>query len=150
MPTLAATLRNEIRRLARTEVKKASRALARVRKQLKSLRLDARGARRAVTSLDRGLRRLRDRMSAQSLRTRLRKPSAGPRIAPRGIRALRARLQMTRLEFSKMLGVSPGSIFGWETGRTIPRGANRARLVGLQSKKASPARRGRKKGSRRP
>jgi hypothetical protein len=58
---------------------------------------------------------------------------------------------MTRLEFAKLLAVSPGSIFGWETGRTIPRGASRARLIELRRQKgaasgrpASRRRRGRK------
>jgi hypothetical protein len=35
---------------------------------------------------------------------------------------------MPRIEFAKLLGVSPGSIFGWETGRTLPRGRSVARL----------------------
>ena len=145
MPTLAATLRNEIRRLGRAEVKKALKPLVRVRKQVKSLRLDSRATKRALTSLERGLRRLRDRLSAQSLGARARKSAAGPRIAPRVIRGLRDTRKMTRLEFAKLLDVSPGSIFGWETGRTIPRGANRARLVALRSNKGKAARPGRRR-----
>jgi DNA-binding transcriptional regulator YiaG len=145
MPTLAATLRHEIRRLAKAEVVRALRPLARMKRQVKSLRLGSRGSRRTLVSLERGLRRLSDRLSAQSLRARVRKPSAGPRVAPRVIRALRDGLHMTRLEFAKLLGVSPGSIFGWETGRTIPRGGSRARLVALRRKKGGAARgRGRK------
>lgn len=151
MPTLAATLRNEIRRLGRAEAKKALRPLARLRKQVKSLRLDSRGTKRALTSIERGLRRLRDRLSAQSLGARARRPAAGPRIAPRVIRGLRDKRKMTRLEFAKLLDVSPGSIFGWETGRTMPRGANRARLVALRGSKGkavhpAPRRRGRRPG----
>ncbi len=145
MPTLAATLRHEIRRLAKAEVARALRPLARMKKQVKSLRLGSRGSRRALASLERGLRRLSDRLSAQSLRARIRRPSAGPRVAPRVIRALRDGLHMTRLEFAKLLRVSPGSIFGWETGRTIPRGGSRARLIALRRKKGGAARgRGRK------
>jgi DNA-binding transcriptional regulator YiaG len=153
MPTLAATLRQEIRRLGKAEVARALRPLARIKKQVKSLRLGSRGSRRALASLERGLRRLNDRLSAQSLRARIRKPSAGPRVAPRVIRALRDGLHMTRLEFAKLLGVSPGSIFGWETGRTIPRGGSRARLVALRRKKGGAAqgrkaRRGRRTAAR--
>ena len=145
MPTLAATLRHEIRRLAKAEVARALRPLARMKKQVKSLRLGSRGSRRTLASLERGLRRLSDRLSAQSLRARIRRPSAGPRVAPRVIRALRDGLHMTRREFAKLLGVSPGSIFGWETGRTIPRGGSRARLIALRRKKGGAARgRGRK------
>ena len=153
MPTLAATLRHEIRRLASAEFKKALRPLSRIRKQARSLRLESRGQKRTLTSLERSLRRLRDRLSAQALKGRLRKPAVAPRIAPRAVRALRARLKMTRLRFAKLLGVSPGSIFGWETGRTIPRGANQARLLDLGGKKDPGGRRrgrppGRPKGRR--
>ena len=104
MPTLAATLRHEIRRLAKAEVARALRPLARMKKQVKSLRLGSRGSRRALASLERGLRRLSDRLSVQSLRARTRRPSAGPRVAPRVIRALRDGLHMTRREFAKLLG----------------------------------------------
>lgn len=145
MPTLVATLRKEIRRLASTEIRKKLRPLVRLKRSVRSLRLTSRTSHRALNSLERGLRRLRDRLSAQALRARLRRPSAGPPIAPRAIRALRDRLQMTRVEFAKLLGVSPGSIFGWETGRTIPRGGSRARLVALGRKKGGAARGGRRR-----
>jgi len=148
MPTLAATLRHEIRRLASREVRRALRPLARMQKQFKSLRVESRNSRRGVTSLERGLLRLRDRLSAQSLRARIRKPSSGPRVPPRTIRALRARLGLPRVRFAKLLGVSPGSIFGWETGRTIPRGGSRARLLELL-KKSGRTKGGAGKGSRR-
>jgi transcriptional regulator with XRE-family HTH domain len=36
---------------------------------------------------------------------------------------------MTREQFARLLGVSPGSIFGWETGRTTPRGRSAARFL---------------------
>jgi DNA-binding transcriptional regulator YiaG len=65
------------------------------------------------------------------------------------VRALRARFEMTRLQFAKLLEVSPGSIFGWETGRTLPRGKNLARMaevrkLGTRRARASVAATGRK------
>jgi hypothetical protein len=36
---------------------------------------------------------------------------------------------MTREQFARLLAVSPGSIFGWETGRTVPRGRSMARVL---------------------
>jgi hypothetical protein len=36
---------------------------------------------------------------------------------------VRDRMRMTREQFAKLVGVSPGSIFGWESGRTQPGGA---------------------------
>ena len=67
------------------------------------------------------------RLRARALRTGV---SAGPGrpITPQSIRSLRERLGMPRIKFAKLVGVSPGSIFGWETGCTLPRGRSVARL----------------------
>jgi transcriptional regulator with XRE-family HTH domain len=39
---------------------------------------------------------------------------------------------LSRLQFAKLLGVSPGSIFGWEMGRTTPRRDSLARFRALK------------------
>ena len=122
MPTLAATLRSEIRRLAAKEVQKALKPLRRAQRQLRSARLALRQQRRALAALERRLARLKLRAVAAS-------GARGRRISPEGIHALRGRLGMSRKAFAALLGVSPGSIFGWESGRTLPRGRSRARLA---------------------
>jgi hypothetical protein len=35
------------------------------------------------------------------------------------------------VQFAKLVGVCPGSIFVWESVRTVPRGGSRARLIQL-------------------
>jgi DNA-binding transcriptional regulator YiaG len=135
MPTLAATLRTEIRRLATVEVQKALRRLRRIQKQVKALRTVSRRHKRALSAIERSVHRLTDRLATRGSRAGARAPR-GPRVSPRAIRALRRRLKLTRVQFAKLVGVSPGSIFGWETGRTVPRGGSRTRLVEL--KKAGP------------
>lgn len=47
---------------------------------------------------------------------------------------------MTRVQFAKLVGVSPGSIFGWEKGRTTPRGASQARVSEIRKMGARAAR----------
>jgi DNA-binding transcriptional regulator YiaG len=136
MPTLAATLRTEIRRLAAVEVQKALWRLRRIQKQVNALRTASRRHKRALSGIERGVRRLTDRLASRGSRAGAHAPARGPRVPPRTIRALRRRLKLTRVQFAKLVGVSPGSIFGWETGRTVPRGGSRARLVEL--KKAGP------------
>ncbi len=136
MPTLAATLRTEIRRLAAVEVQKTLRRLRRIQKQIRALRLASRRQKLALSGIERGVHRLTDRLAKSGSRAGLRAPARGPRVPPRAIRALRRGLKMTRVRFAKLVGVSPGSIFGWETGRTVPRGGSRARLIEL--KKAGP------------
>lgn len=127
MPTLAAVLKAEIRRLASREVKRAQRSLRRLQRTVKALRAAARAERRALARIERRLKRVKIRGAAgpASVRTPGR---PGRKMTPDGIRKLRARLGMTRKTFSALLDVSPGSIFGWETGRTRPRGKSLARI----------------------
>jgi DNA-binding transcriptional regulator YiaG len=55
----------------------------------------------------------------------------GSRIDGRVIRAVRARLGLSREKFAKRVGVSPSMIFLWESGRSSPR--RRANLEKLQA-----------------
>ncbi len=136
MPTLAGTLRAEIRRLAARETKKTQRPLRRLQKQLRALKLVARGQKRALASLERRLARLKQRAALRGAA-----PAAeGPSVSPEAVRELRARLQMTRVEFAHTLDVSPGSIFGWETGRTVPRGHNATRILEVARRGTAEAR----------
>ena len=60
------------------------------------------------------------------------KPGArASRIDGRTIRAVRARLGLSREKFAKRVGVSPSMIFLWESGRSSPR--RRANLEKLQA-----------------
>jgi DNA-binding transcriptional regulator YiaG len=121
--TLAAALKDAIRRASARETQKTMRRLRRMQRQVKALRQEARAQRRIVAGVERRFARLKTRV----LRTGV---SAGPGrpLTPQSIRSLRERLGMPRIRFAKLLGVSPGSIFGWETGRTLPRGRSVARL----------------------
>jgi DNA-binding transcriptional regulator YiaG len=139
MPTLAATLKLEIRRLAAREAKRLLRPLRRAQKQIKALKLVSAGHKRGFASLERRLGRLVARVRPGKSARRL--PNGEPRLAPKEIRKLRG--PFTRLEFSRRLGVSTGSIFGWETGRTIPRGRSNALLLALKNKAANATKGGR-------
>ena len=121
--TLASALKDAVRRASARETQKTMRRLRRMQRQVKALRQEARAQRRIVAGVERRFSRLKARV----LRTGV---SAGPGrpLTPQSIRSLRERLGMPRIEFAKLLGVSPGSIFGWETGRTLPRGRSVARL----------------------
>jgi DNA-binding transcriptional regulator YiaG len=55
----------------------------------------------------------------------------GARMDGRSIRAVRARLGLSREKFAKRVGVSPSMIFLWESGRSSPR--RRANLEKLQA-----------------
>jgi DNA-binding XRE family transcriptional regulator len=149
MPTLAATLKAEIRRLAAREVQKALRSVKRVQRQMKLMRARNRAQRTELRRLERRLERVRQASGGGGGRGR-----AG-RVSPEAIRTLRSRLEMTREQFARVLGVSPGSIFGWETGRTMPRGRSVARIaevrkMGVRKGKALAGGRPGRKGRRAP
>jgi DNA-binding transcriptional regulator YiaG len=124
MATLAATLKAEIRRLAAREIRKALQPLRRIQKQLKTLRGSARSHRYALA----GLKRRMVRMKAAARVAGGGRGGRGAQMSPEAIAAMRRGLGMSRLHFAKLLGVSPGSIFGWEKGRTLPRGQSLERL----------------------
>jgi putative transcriptional regulator len=143
MPNLAATLKSEIRRLAAREVKRGLRQLRRIQKQVKALRQSYRSHRYALAGLKRRLVRIKAAVrSANGGRG-----GRGAPMSPESIAAMRRGLAMSRVQFAKLLGVSPGSIFGWEKGRTLPRGHSLDRLrdvrkMGVRAAKArikSPA-----------
>jgi DNA-binding transcriptional regulator YiaG len=142
--TLASALKDAVRRASTRDTQKTLRRLRRLQRQVKALRLEARAQRRIVAGVARRFERLKTRV----LRTGV---SAGPGrpLTPQSIRSLRERLGMPRIEFAKLVGVSPGSIFGWETGRTLPRGRSVARLRQVRKMGVRAARGGAKGGKRR-
>lgn len=124
MPTLAAVLRHEVRRVARKEGRKTARTLRRLQRQVQLLKRLTHGQRRTLASVEQSFMRLKSRVGYRRSGPRGR----GSTISPDAIRSLRSRLQMTRQQFAKLVAVSPGSIFGWETGRSSPRRASVARI----------------------
>ena len=95
--TLAAALKAEVRRLAAKEVQKGLRSLRAMQRQMKKLRLAARANRRGLRSVERSFGRLEARVPSGGRRGR------GARLSGEDIRALRARLQMTREQFSRVI-----------------------------------------------
>ncbi len=97
--------------------------MTKLQKDTRALRRASLGHRRELARLERGVLRLRDASARKPARA-----ASGPGMSPAAIRALRARLGMTREQFGRYLGVSPGSIFLWESGRARPRPASLVRL----------------------
>jgi DNA-binding transcriptional regulator YiaG len=148
-PSLAAALRAEVKRHSTVELKKARKRLRKLQKQVTELRRQAVGQGRVLASLKRRISGLRSGMrqaGAVSVRR------SGPHMSPQAIRAVRDRMRMTREQFARLVGVSPGSIFGWESGRTQPRRGAVGRLgelrkTGVRAARAQVA--GLRKGTRR-
>ncbi len=137
MPDFTKVLRSEIIRLANKEVR---RALGPLTKQLKGLRKAVRdqsrqlsGQRKAVSRIVKDQRKI----SASLPQEEDNKPI---RISPASIKRHRERLGLSQREMGLLLGVSTGSVVGWESGRSSPRGKNgqafaRLRKMGVREVK---------------
>lgn len=147
-PSLAAALKAEVRRHTVREVKKTKARLRDLQKAVTALRREVRKDRTVIGRLKARIVRFRA-TAAKGVRRSGEGP--GRRTSPHTIRALRERMALSRLQFSKLLGVSPGSIFGWETGRTTPRRGSLARFRALKKGglKAARAQAGAAPGRRR-
>jgi len=142
-PSLATLLKADLTQLAARANRAIHRRVTRLQRQTRALRKANLEQRRGLARLERGVARLRDSGGRASTRA-----ASGPGIRPAAVRALRARLGMTREQFARYLGVSPGSIFLWESGRARPRAASLARLRKAQGAGKSPARASRTRAAR--
>ena len=122
-PSLATLLKADLTQLAARANRAIHRRVTRLQRQARALRRANLEQRRGLARLERGVARLREVGGRSSTRA-----ASGPDIRPAAVRALRARLGMTREQFARYLGVSPGSIFLWESGRARPRANSLARL----------------------
>jgi hypothetical protein len=131
------------------EVARVTARLKRTRSQVRSLRLLAKQQNQTIKRLERRFRELRGMvLGLHSARV---SGEGAAHFSPKGVYALRSQLGMTRVRFAQALGVSPGSIFGWEHGRSLPRGRNIMRLQELQrcNRQATPKHRARRPSRRR-
>jgi hypothetical protein len=134
---LAAALRTEIRRLSRQQIGGALRPLLRVQRQVSALRREAHLQRLTLSRLERRVSRLR---SARRLGISLVPGRRGRPLSGQSIRRLRDKLRLTREQFARALQVSAGSIFGWESGRTVPRAGSLKRFEELRKMSTKDAR----------
>jgi DNA-binding transcriptional regulator YiaG len=127
--SLAAVLRTEVRRLNRRQLEGALRPLLKVQRQVSALRRESHAQRVLLARLERRLTRLR---TARRTGVSLVPGRRGRPLSGQSIRRLRDKLRMTREQFARALQVSAGSIFGWESGRTLPRAGSLGRFEAVR------------------
>lgn len=128
MPNIAAVLKDEIRRLARKEIRaetsKTKRAVALYRREIARLKrqLDGQGKQLALLKSQRqdGDGQTEDADND---------PLSTVRFSARSVRAQRRRLKLSAEEYGKLVGVSPLTIYHWEHGKSRPRRAQLEALV---------------------
>ena len=131
MANIAVVLKDEIRRLARKEVKShlgtTRRVTARYRSDIATLK-------RLVQLQERELALL---ASNQAKRPKSEEAPAdaapGSRFSARSVRAQRKRLKLTAEEYAKLIGVSTQTVYLWERGKVRPKTSQFAALVSVRS-----------------
>jgi DNA-binding transcriptional regulator YiaG len=128
MPNIASVLKDEISRVARKEVKAATRSL---KTQSSQHRRQIAGLKRQVLALEKALRK-HSKIGKASVPLEAEPPSTGLRFRPQGLAAHRKRLGLSAAQAGALLGVSGQSIYHWEAGKTRPRAAQMPAISALR------------------
>jgi DNA-binding transcriptional regulator YiaG len=131
MPNIAVVLKDEIRRLARKEVKthlsKTRRATVRYRSDIAQLK-------RLVKLQERKLAVIEARQGKQpAAQAAPEEVASGARFSARSVRAQRKRLKLSAEQYAKLIGVSPQSVYLWERGEVRPKRTQFAALISARS-----------------
>ena len=128
MPDIKAVLSEEIRRLARKEVKAAVLPLNKIISE----------QRHAISELKKRIAVLEKSCAAgKAAETPAAASSADNdkklRLNAAGIARIRSKLKLTQSEFAKLIGVSAHSVFVWEKGDVSPRQETKAAICALRT-----------------
>jgi len=131
MPDLAGTLKEEIRRLARkdikTELTATRKAVAQHRREIAMLKRELRSQEKKIASLQ---QQVKNRGNEQPNTS---EESERPvRFSARSVKAQRERLGLSAADYAKLIGVSPFTIYNWENGKSRPRQEQLESLVAVR------------------
>ena len=140
MPNLTTVLNEEIRRLARKEIRAQ---VGKTQKQVAEQRREIAELKRINTELNRRLNFL----EAQE-KKRMQEPAepkviikqvdgsvsaeTAPRFSPKWLAKHREKLDLSAADYAKLVGCSPLSIYKWEKGESTPRAAQREALASIR------------------
>lgn len=109
--------------LIRAQVKKVVATLhARTHRRMQRLQKEVTAQRRTIRRLERQLKASTSRVESST---------GAAAVSGTEIRAVRKQAGLSRRAFAEHVGVSPGAVYLWESGRSRPRGANAQRLRGV-------------------
>jgi len=130
MSNMAVVLRDEIRRLARKEIRAmvgtTQKAVAQYRREIANLKRLLNKQEKSVSQLKRHL------SERQELSVGEEGPLEGVRFSARSVRAQRRRLGLSAADYGRLVGVSALTIYNWESGKSRPRQAQFAGLVAVR------------------
>jgi DNA-binding transcriptional regulator YiaG len=133
MANLAGAIKEEIRRLAKKEIKNETaatkQAVAQYRREIASLKRQFRDQERKLAFLQNRERRRLEKPAAGAASEAA---SEGVRFSARSVKAQRDRLDLSAADYALLVGVSPLTIYNWEKGKSRPRAEQLAALVAVR------------------
>ncbi len=132
MANLATTLKEEIRRLAKKEVKAQTiatkQAVVQYRREISQLKRQLREQDKKIAKLQ-----VQDRDTGTQQDAGTDEADADAiRFSPTWVKSQRTRLGLSAAEYAKLVGVSPLTIYNWEHGKNRPRKAQLAALAAVR------------------
>jgi DNA-binding transcriptional regulator YiaG len=129
MATLAIALKDEIRRLARKEIKaqtsRTAKAVAQYRREIARLKRQQRDQEKKIAVLESRARKAVTSAPVAEL-------NGDTRFSARSAKAQRRRTGLSASDFAKLVGVSSLTIYNWEHGKSRPRREQFAALLALR------------------
>ena len=141
MPNLTSVLNEEIRRLARKEIReqvgKTIKQVAEQRREIAELkRVNTELARRVAYLEKSEKKRLQapaePKVIIQQADGTVAPGESAPRFSPKWLAKHRAKLELSAADYAKLVGCSPLSIYKWEKGESTPRAGQREKLAGIR------------------
>ena len=126
MPNLASVLKEEIRRLARKEVRAelsaTKKTVSKQRKEIAALKREIQGQAKTIARLEK----------ASQKGAPVPKASPSIRFSAKGLGSHRERLGISAADYAALVGVSGLTIYNWESGKTKPQQAQLEKLAAVR------------------
>ena len=129
MGKIESTIKSEIQRLAKHEVRIAFRPL---RKEVWGIRLKLSNLLREFAPLNRWVKATVQSKSKESKLATSPEEVKASRFNPERIRGLRQKLGLSQRELGVLVGATLGAVASWEKGKFRPSGEKKSALVGLR------------------
>ncbi len=130
MGKLDSMIKSETTRLAKREIRKV---LVPLKRDIRSMKITLSQLRKTVLPLERFAAGRQKELAKQEIQL-LMSPEElkKSRFSPRLVKTLRRKLKMSQKELAILLGVTPGAVQNWETGKFTPKADKKAALAALR------------------
>jgi DNA-binding transcriptional regulator YiaG len=130
MTTFATAIKDEVRRLARKEIKAqtqtTSQSVTRHRREIARLKRQVQEQQKQIARLASQIGKPAEDRAAQN------GMPEGTRFSARSVKAQRRKTGLSAADYAKLIGVSPLTIYNWENSKSRPRKGQLAALVSVR------------------